>query len=280
MLTQTKGDGTVTYASSNTDVATVDKDTGEVTLVGAGTATITATAAATTNYKEGSTSYTLTVDKALIHLDGAPTARDKVYDGTTDADITVSFADENNNPVYLQRGTDYTVTGTFRSPNASASLQGVDVKVTLSKDCAKKYKLKADTYEAYARINVKTISIESVMAENRSYEKDNTSVTISDVIFKDAVRPLVKGTDYDVTGEMADADAGTDKDVDVTVTLTNDAAGNYSLIYDKYTAKVTISKATAEITAVTMRQIVKKRCSSGYFRVGIHQQQRRCKVNL
>ena len=257
MLTQTKGDGTVTYDSNNTAVATVDKDTGEVTLVGAGTATITATATATTNYKEGSTSYTLTVDKALIHLDGAPTARDKVYDGTTDADITVSFADENNNPVYLQRGTDYTVTGTFRSPNASASLQGVDVKVTLSKDCAKKYKLKADTYEAYARINVKTISIESVMAENRSYEKDNTSVTISDVIFKDAVRPLVKGTDYDVTGEMADADAGTDKDVDVTVTLTNDAAGNYSLIYDKYTAKVTISKATAEITAVTMRQIVK-----------------------
>ena len=257
MLTQTKGDGTVTYDSNNTAVATVDKDTGEVTIVGAGTATITATAAATTNYKEGSTSYTLTVDKALIHLDGAPTARDKVYDGTTDADITVSFADENNNPVYLQRGTDYTVTGTFRSPNASASLQGVDVKVTLSKDCAKKYKLKADTYEAYARINVKTISIESVTAENRSYEKDNTSVTISDVIFKDAVRPLVKGTDYDVTGEMADADAGTDKDVDVTVTLTNDAAGNYSLIYDKYTAKVTISKATAEITAVTMRQIVK-----------------------
>lgn len=257
MLTQTKGDGTVTYDSNNTAVATVDKDTGEVTIVGAGTATITATAAATTNYKEGSTSYTLTVDKALIHLDGAPTARDKVYDGTTDADITVSFADENNNPVYLQRGTDYTVTGTFRSPNASASLQGVDVKVTLSKDCEKKYKLKADTYEAYARINVKTISIESVMAENRSYEKDNTSVTISDVIFKDAVRPLVKGTDYDVTGEMADADAGTDKDVDVTVTLTNDAAGNYSLIYDKYTAKVTISKATAEITAVTMRQIVK-----------------------
>lgn len=257
MLTQTKGDGTVTYDSNNTAVATVDKDTGEVTLVGAGTATITATAAATTNYKEGSTSYILTVDKALIHFDGTPTAQDKTYDGTTDADIAVLFADENNNPVYLQRGTDYTVTGTFRSPNASASLQGVDVKVTLSKDCAKKYELKADTYEAFARIEAKTISIESVTAESRSYEKDNTSVTISDVIFKDAVRPLVKGTDYDVTGEMADADAGTDKDVDVTVTLTNDAAGNYSLIYDKYTAKVTISKATAEITAVTMRQIVK-----------------------
>lgn len=256
-LTQTKGDGTVTYASNNTAVATVDKDTGEVTIVGAGTAAITATAAATTNYKEGSTSYILTVDKALIHFDGAPTAQDKVYDGTTDADIAVLFADENNNPVYLQRGTDYTVTGTFRSPNASDSLQWVDVKVTLSKDCAKKYELKADTYEVFARIEAKTISIESVTAESRSYEKDNTSVTISDVIFKDAVRPLVKGTDYDVTGEMADANAGTDKDVGVTVILTNDAAGNYNLIDDKYTAKVTIRKATAEITAVTTRQIVK-----------------------
>ena len=44
------GDGTVTYASDNEDVATVDSETGLVHIVGAGEATITATVADGTNY--------------------------------------------------------------------------------------------------------------------------------------------------------------------------------------------------------------------------------------
>ena len=59
-LTKTT-DGTVTFKSSNTGVATINNTSGLVTIKGAGTATITATASAGTNYKAGSTSYTLTV---------------------------------------------------------------------------------------------------------------------------------------------------------------------------------------------------------------------------
>lgn len=55
---------TVTYESSNTNVATVDAS-GDVTIVGAGTATITATFAGNNSYNEGSASYTLTVNAAL-----------------------------------------------------------------------------------------------------------------------------------------------------------------------------------------------------------------------
>lgn len=54
----------VTYESSNTEVATVDPSTGEVTLLAAGTTTITASAPANFAYFEGETSYTLTVLKA------------------------------------------------------------------------------------------------------------------------------------------------------------------------------------------------------------------------
>lgn len=54
----------VTYASSNTEVATVDASTGEVTLVAAGETTITAVAAADATYKAGTASYTLTVGAA------------------------------------------------------------------------------------------------------------------------------------------------------------------------------------------------------------------------
>ena len=56
----TKGDGSVTYTSNKANVATVDEN-GKVTIVGAGTATITATAAETGDYKDASASYELTV---------------------------------------------------------------------------------------------------------------------------------------------------------------------------------------------------------------------------
>ena len=52
---------TVTYSSSNENVATVDATTGAVTLVGAGETTITATSEANETYEAGSASYKLTV---------------------------------------------------------------------------------------------------------------------------------------------------------------------------------------------------------------------------
>lgn len=57
----TNSDGTITYTSSNTSVATVDATTGLVTAIGEGTAEITATVAATDSYNEGSATYTITV---------------------------------------------------------------------------------------------------------------------------------------------------------------------------------------------------------------------------
>lgn len=51
----------VTYASSNEAVATVDANTGAVTIVAAGTATITASSVATDDYLAGSASYKLTI---------------------------------------------------------------------------------------------------------------------------------------------------------------------------------------------------------------------------
>ncbi|MCD8398495.1 MAG: leucine-rich repeat protein, partial [Lachnospiraceae bacterium] len=60
-LTQTTVGGTISYVSNNTDVAAVNENNGEVTIVGAGAATITATAAETNNYEEATAAYTLTV---------------------------------------------------------------------------------------------------------------------------------------------------------------------------------------------------------------------------
>lgn len=63
---------TVSYESSDPNVATVD-NTGKVTIVGAGEATITATAAETEDYVSANKSYTLTVAQAELTI----TAKDQ-----------------------------------------------------------------------------------------------------------------------------------------------------------------------------------------------------------
>ena len=55
---------TVAYSSSNTDVATVNTSTGEVSLIAAGTTTVTATFAGNDSYNSGSASYILTVSES------------------------------------------------------------------------------------------------------------------------------------------------------------------------------------------------------------------------
>ncbi|MBQ7996795.1 MAG: chitobiase/beta-hexosaminidase C-terminal domain-containing protein [Paludibacteraceae bacterium] len=60
---------TVTYSSSNADAATIDENTGAITLVAAGTTTITAAFAGNETYKANSVSYTLEVKYAVIRAD-------------------------------------------------------------------------------------------------------------------------------------------------------------------------------------------------------------------
>ena len=58
---------TVTYKSSDTEVATVD-ESGNITLVGGGETTITASSEATETYKAGEASYTLTVTDPFVSI--------------------------------------------------------------------------------------------------------------------------------------------------------------------------------------------------------------------
>ena len=66
-----KSNGAITYSISNDGVATVDAETGEVTLVDVGTAVVTASIAATDTYKAGSASYTLNVTDPAVRYSSA-----------------------------------------------------------------------------------------------------------------------------------------------------------------------------------------------------------------
>ena len=63
-LTNTNNITPITYSSTETDVATVDENSGVITLVGAGTTVITASFAGNEEYAANAASYTLTVNKA------------------------------------------------------------------------------------------------------------------------------------------------------------------------------------------------------------------------
>ena len=94
------GDGTVTYSSNNSNVATVDAN-GNVTIVDGGTAIITATTATTDNYvyKTTKAQYTLkvyrTIDLATVTSDF--TANDNyILTGTLAGNYKITIADKAN----------------------------------------------------------------------------------------------------------------------------------------------------------------------------------------
>ena len=117
-LTMT-GDGIETYSTSDRDVAVVDPNSGEVTIVGEGTATITATAADGKNYAydPNSASYEITVGAATMTVTSEGWTG--VYDGQSHS-ITVNApegakvrygrAEDSYN---LTRKPTYTNTGTY-----------------------------------------------------------------------------------------------------------------------------------------------------------------------
>lgn len=178
------------------------------------------------NYKVDTASYTLTVNKARVHIVQA-TVADKDYDGSVNADVTgVVFANEADVRIDdLVAGTDYTVTGAFHNENAGE--QDAEVTVKLLGDFDSHYELTGGTYKTRATITAKPISIATAITQDRSYERNNTSVTILEVTFKDSTDTTVTtltSSDYTATGKMVNANVGTDKEVTVTVTLQGNAA--------------------------------------------------------
>ena len=115
------GDGTVRYSTSNASVASVNATTGEVTIAGSGSATITATVTDGTNYTYATktASYTITVGTNVMNV--TATGYTGTYDGqahgitvTAPDGATVKYGETAGNynlsasPTYINVGT-YTV---------------------------------------------------------------------------------------------------------------------------------------------------------------------------
>ena len=119
-LTKT-GDGTVSYSSSNTSVATVNSTSGKVTIKGNGTSTITATVKDGTNYTYATKTAKYTLSVGTAAMDVSATGYTGVYDGnahgisvTAPSGATVKYGESEGSydltlsPAYTDAGT-YTV---------------------------------------------------------------------------------------------------------------------------------------------------------------------------
>ena len=110
--------GAVSFTSSNPAVATVNATTGQVTVVSAGTTTITATQAATDDYVSATQTFTFTVKQAVPRL-GALTVGSKTFGDaefsiakpTSTSSGTFTFTSNNSNVLKVNEAGKATVEG-------------------------------------------------------------------------------------------------------------------------------------------------------------------------
>ena len=179
-----EGSGTITYASSDDSVATVNSS-GQVTILASGFTMITAVKAADGTYEMTSATYNLTVNKKTLTISGV-TVSNKTYNGNTTATITgttslvgivtgddtyvtlvttgasASFADKtvaNSKPVTI---TGYTLDGDradryiLEQPSAEANI--TELRLTIAAPTGSHTKVYNGTNDANTAVTIGTLT--------------------------------------------------------------------------------------------------------------------------
>ena len=220
-LTKT-GDGTVTYASDNTAVVTVDATTGEVTIIGNGSATITATVTDGTNYTYATKTAAYIIGVGTADMSGYITA--KGYTGTYDGaahDISVTVTTLTGATVKFG-----TTAGTYdltASPTyINAGTYTVYYQVTRTD-------YTTVTGSANVTIGEREVTVSGITAHDKNYDGTTVATLVLGNAEFDGIIPGDILT-ITATGEFEDAEAGTNKTVYISgLTLGGASINNYIL---------------------------------------------------
>ena len=244
----TGNNGKWTWTSSDDSILKIvfgaDSATATVQVLKASAtgATLTVTYSSITHY--GTANVTIKVNKKDVTITGL-SAGNKDYDRSTSATPTgtaVIDGKVGSDDVTVTAGT-----ASFDNKNVGTGKTVTFTGYSLSGADAGNYNLKGQPASITANITAKEVTITSLTAANRSYEKDNLSValtsgTLTGVFSGDTVT-------IDLTnakGTMTDANAGTGKAVTVTgVALGGTDKDNYRLKEQPTGVTVNITKATA-----------------------------------
>ena len=236
--TWTSSDSNILEISSGANTATPTIKVKKASTTGA---TLTVTYSSITHY--GTANVTIKVNPKDVTITGL-SAGNKDYDRSTSATPTgtaVIDGKVGSDDVTVTAGT-----ASFDNKNVGTGKTVTFTGYSLSGTDAGNYNLKAQPASVTANIAAKEVTVTSLTATDRSYEKDNLSValtggTLTGVITGDTVTiDLTKAK-----GMMTNANVGTNKAVTVTgVALGGADKDNYRLKEQPTGVTVDISKAT------------------------------------
>lgn len=172
----TTGNGTITYKSSNTGVATVNSTTGKVTIKSVGTTTITATASETSNYSATSTNYTLKITKANSEIVLAENSSEKTYGDAAfyititrqTGDGSISYTSSNNSAATVSNDGLVTIAGAGTT------------KITVKKTSTTNYNEATAIYNLTVHKAPQTMKYK-VTEVNKVYGDENFVIALSSV---------------------------------------------------------------------------------------------------
>jgi hypothetical protein len=217
-LTATSDSGlTVSYTSSDANVATVSGNT--VTITGVGTTTITASQPGDLTYDSAApVQQTLTITPKELTVASALVAN-KEYDGNDSAVISGTLSG-----VVGSDDVSFTGTGIFASTAAGNGVSVTSASTLGGADVAN-YTLAQPT-GLTADITPKAITVASAVANNKSYD-GNTNATISDAI----LNGIVGADDVTVSGGGTFVSAAVANGISVTaaLALSGSEASNYTI---------------------------------------------------
>ena len=246
-LSTTGGSGTgdVTYTVTDGDAVSVDSQTGRVTILKAGTATITATKAEDGDYNGATDTLTVTVNSKSLENAQVQVSGEYTYDGNAKEPsgnaVTVTLDGKT-----LIENTDYTLS---YSNNTDAG------EATVTATAAENGNYTGTATGTFT-IAPATLTVTGVTATSRDYNGSNTvaitGVTLSGKVGNDEVSVDMSASG--LTGTVDSANVGTYNTLTLsgTVTLTGADKGNYTLTLPTeavtVTDGVTITQATSTIS--------------------------------
>lgn len=228
----------VVFTSSNPNIISISGST--ATIVGAGEVTITASQQGNAEYEAAiDVNQTLTILPKTLSVSGL-TANDKVYDGTTVANVSGGTL----SGIINSDDVSFTTTASFSDANAAAN-KSVSVNYSLNGQHASNYWLQNNTMTA--SITPKEVSIIGISIDNKPYDGTNSATisgiaNLSELITNDLFTVTIAGNP---TATFNDASLGMNKPITVVgYELQGMQAGNYSLLQP--------STLTANIVAKTI----------------------------
>lgn len=201
-----EAEGAIAYESSDTNVATIDAETGEVTIVASGTTIITATAEATEEYAETTVFYELVVNKKEVSIVDV-TVDDKTYDGNAGAVVSAIALSEDA----LVPGVDFTAEALFESTDAGDDITAL-VYVELKGAADNNYFISNNEYATSANIIPFLLDGDdiSIFLDEYIYSGDDNMPTVTVMAKLDGEHDtvLIEGEDFEVTYPENTKDVG------------------------------------------------------------------------